>query len=260
MSRGLQLFLLFMAAVGFTLSARFCVGRDLPLFAGSAGLWAVLAAGFAHRAVGLLRGRYAAFDVAALAALVVVAARFEIVARNGFMPQVVSALVAPLLIAWAVALHTTRDRPPQEQHRVAYEAICGVFGALMLLAALSKAANSGLAWFTPRPHLLTVLERLTLQADPGGLRALFVEQPLLVAFGAGWTFVVEALGVLFLWPRLRKPYALLNASMFLGLAVVVGVVEPLPLMLSVALAWGVRPEAASAAPPSPASPSPPAGA
>lgn len=115
--------------------------------------------------------------------------------------------------------------PTSSRGGEAIEAGCGVAAAIYLLAALAKVIGAGPRWFDPSYLGLLVLERSF--GAPGPLEALRTalagSAPACLALATG-ALLIEAGGVLLLWPRWRRPMAVLLVSLHLGIALAMGYV------------------------------------
>ena len=166
----------------------------------------------------LARWREDAVGWAALALLGVLVT-FEMSVRQIFMPQVESMLAGGLLSAWLVGRAVWRAEAPHERDRRAHEAVLGVFGAMLTLAAVSKLWLSGLAWFDGGAHCAVIFEHNLAAGGPmASLRGAVSQSFTLCSMGAAYTMVVELAGVLFVVPQARRPLAWAVVVLFFFLA------------------------------------------
>ncbi len=176
-----------------------------------------------------------------LLAMVGMCVSIEMSVRQIFMPQLESMLAGGLLAGWLVARAIGRRRglDGPELDDVAHEAVAGVFGSMLVLAALSKLWWSGTAWFDGATHCVTIYEHdlLTPRARWSPLRQWVATQPSICALGAVLSVGVELGGVAMIWPALRKGYALAVVWLFVSLSLFYGIEEVSWATLACALAW-----------------------
>lgn len=162
----------------------------------------------------------------------------EMGVRGDFMPPLANLLGGNLVLAWLLgsALPGADDARARRGHA----AMCGVFAAMLTLAGGSKLVHSGLGWFDGGMHALWIWERAQPLVAPEPVRDLRLwlsARPDLVAVGATYTLLVECLGGLFVFERLRKPMALALLLMFTSMNLALGLGEQGWVAVPMALAW-----------------------
>jgi|GEM_PF-4521900 len=161
------------------------------------------------------------------------------VATTGSL-SVTPSLIGPMLLTW-IACHTWgrfRRHSDPECEALSVDAMCGVFAAMMVIAAVSKFQASGLDWANGETHAMLIFERhLTAPGPLRWFRNLLAQSPSLCAVGAGSVWLIEALAPLFIWKPLRPIYAWLVLMMFTGLALTLGILEPAWIVMPLALAY-----------------------
>ncbi len=179
-------------------------------------------------------------DLAGWVALAVMGlgSTMEMSVRDVFMPGLAQMLAVNVLAGWLLGRLIGRDQSASERDHQAHELVCGFVGAILLLTAISKLWGTGLAWFDGRALSLVIYERSFESAGVlSSLRQTVAHHPMWVAFGATTTWLVEAAGIVFIWPGARKAYALALIPIFGGFAVLMGMVHPTWVALPMALAW-----------------------
>lgn len=147
-------------------------------------------------------------------------------------------LACNLVTAWELGRWWARGAPEEERDRVGHEAACGLYGAQLTIAALSKLLLTGAGWADGGPLALMIYERSLVSEGPlSAARAWVAWHPETASVGSAYTLLVQLVGFLFLWPRLRKAYILALLPMFLGFALLMSMWEPLWPLMGIALAW-----------------------
>ena len=110
---------------------------------------------------------------------------------------------------------------------------------MLMLASGSKLVLSGLDWFHGGAQCAVMFEHALLVPDNlfTPIREAASKQSLFCSLGAMNAVGVEALGVLMIWPSLRKLYAVLVVFLFVSLLVLYGMFEPGWPLVACALAW-----------------------
>jgi hypothetical protein len=164
------------------------------------------------------------------------------VAATGTL-SVTPMLIGPLLLTWTIchAGGRLRGLSVKRCESMSIDAMCGVFAAMMALAAISKFSASGFDWANGQTHAMLVFERqLHAPAPLQWLRSLLSQSPAACTLSAASVWLIEALAPLFLWKRFRRIYAWLVVQMFIGLALFLGVVEVAWMVMPLALAYSSR--------------------
>lgn len=143
-----------------------------------------------------------------------------------------------VLAAWMIGAHLGRGTSPGAALQGAHEAACGAVAAIYGLAAGAKVVGSGAAWFEPSYLGTLLVERSVGAPAPLAAARLWLagHPPLVTALATG-ALVAEAAGVLFLWPRWRRPVAAVLVALHAGIAVGMGYVYVTWALAVVALAW-----------------------
>ncbi|HMV68562.1 MAG TPA: hypothetical protein PKA64_17055, partial [Myxococcota bacterium] len=122
--------------------------------------------------------------------------------------------------------------------RVGHEAACGLYGAQLTTAALSKLLLTGASWADGGPLALMIYERSLVSEGPlSALRGWVAWHPQTATAGSLYTLVVQLFGIAFIWPRARRAYMVALLPMFLGFALLMEMWEPLWPLMGFALAW-----------------------
>jgi len=157
------------------------------------------------------------------------------------MPQVEAMLSGGLLATWLFTRMwaVRRDQSPAEADATAHNAVCGVFGAMLSLAAASKAAAGADGWIDGGTQCAIIYEQaeLTSQRFITSFRLWLARQYTLCSLGALYVLVVEAAGVLFAWPGARKVYSWTVLGVFGSLSLITVISEPTWGLMALALAY-----------------------
>lgn len=148
-----------------------------------------------------------------------------------------------VILVWLLStLPWTRRRYPGSPTALAVEASFGVSAAIYLLAAVAKMTGAGGRWFDPDYLGLLILERSFGAVGPlASLRLGIAANPLLCRMLSVGALLIETGGVLLLWPRLRRPMALILSALHLGIAVTMGYIYVTWVVTLLGLAWWREP-------------------
>ncbi len=162
----------------------------------------------------------------------------EMGVRTDSMPPLVNLMGANLVLAWLIGSNVPASREVQE--RRGQDLMCGVFGAMLTLAGISKLRHAGWNWFDGNVHALFIWERAQpLVAPPFmlELRMWLAQHPFWAGIGATYAVLVECLGGLFVVERFRKPFAIAVMLMFFSMNLSLGLGEQGWVAVPLALAW-----------------------
>lgn len=194
-------------------------------------VWAALTLALLVALGGLVRGRRPLTSSVAAAALLTLAATLELSVRHTEMPGLDLMMGMNLVLAHAVAALHDRDRPRHDgaRHATVHAVACGAVAAMFGWAGLSKLLQTGWAWVDGRPLALLVLQGA--EAGHGasllaGLRGWVAGSTALCLAGAAFALLLELAAPLMLVPSARRPYGVAALCLFLGLALLLGVIQP----------------------------------
>ncbi len=122
------------------------------------------------------------------------------------------------LLAWVIGAR-------RGDARAGVDAACGAAAAAYLWAGVSKLQAGGLLWGHDGSLSLLIAERAVIgPAALRGLREAVAHSPALSAGMASAALLIELCGPLFLWPRLRRGFALAAVALHVGVAALMGYV------------------------------------
>jgi len=142
------------------------------------------------------------------------------------------------LAGYLLGLLVTQNLEEHQREQVAWHAACGVAGAIYAISAYSKLDQSGASWFQARTLGLLIGERQDAMVEVFSLvRRYVVARPALCSGLAVFAVFVEMLGVVFVDPRFRRPYALLTVGLHLGILALLGYFYPAWMVMMPVLAF-----------------------
>ena len=154
--------------------------------------------------------------------------------------SVTTTLIGPLLLTWTLC-HTVGGlvrMTAARCERISIDAMCGVFAAMMAMAAYSKFQISGPDWADGQTHAMMVFERhLHAPAPLRWLRSSLAQSPEACTMGAQAVWLTEALAPLFIWKGSRRLYAWMVLLMFTSLGLSICVWEVPWVIIPLALAY-----------------------
>ena len=137
------------------------------------------------------------------------------------------AIVLPgaALVAWIVAFLSARQQgqDTEQADATGIDAACGIAAACYTLAGLGKLLGSGMAWASGSNLSMHIMVH-----SYGSLpflrefRQAVADTPALCAVAGTGTLLIECSFFLFVFPRLRRAYALAAVAMHLGIAAAMG--------------------------------------
>ena len=197
-------------------------------------VYGVAAIGFLFRVREAESGWTLMFCMAGLVSL-------EMSLRSSSMPHLHVVLFGVLLGTWLMAGAWAKARGfgSRQRQELVHEAMAGAFGAMLMLAAGSKLHQSGLDWFDGGAHCAVMFEHALLAPDNvfTPVREASAKLPMVCSLGAVSAVGIEALGILMIWPSLRKLYAVLVVGLFGSLVLLYGMFEIGWPVIACALAW-----------------------
>ena len=129
------------------------------------------------------------------------------------------------LTAWllAAAIARRRGAAPEAADQVGIEAACGVAAACYTIAGMNKLLGSGLGWASGENLSMHMMVH-SFGSLPAllDLRTAVATEPVLASIAGTGTLLIEGTFFLFVFPRLRVPYALAAAGLHMGIAVGMG--------------------------------------
>lgn len=157
------------------------------------------------------------------------------------MPQLEVMLAGGLLGSWLIArLWAARTGLDEHQkNELGHEAMVGTFAAMLVLAAASKLHLSGISWLNGATHCAVMFEHDLLSPSVvwSPIRQMLSHELWACSLGAGGALGIELLGVLMLWPAMRKWYAMAVVALFGSLIIMYGIFELSWPAMACALAW-----------------------
>jgi hypothetical protein len=188
-------------------------------------LWAGLTGALFVGLVGVVRNRRVGLSVALVGGLLLLAGHVDLSVRDTGMPGLDLVLAANLFLAWG--LGWAAGRRSGHADTWGFEAACGVLGATLTLAGLSKLGASGVQWFNDASFARMAFERAAVDSTVlGDLRLRLSQLPHLATVGGLFTMVVDLGAVALAFQRTRRAFAALVLVWFASNLLLLGVYQP----------------------------------